>query len=354
MTFAKKLLLGSVIAMGAFGLVACGDDSSSDNNPAQAAVNPALDPASQQKDDIIKLNNPKASYGIDEVKFGGTFEFDKTNTSMTLEEMEDLQFTGIQVSLYYNNAVVPNAEIHYNANIFPAAKIYLESIASLGVSIDLTQAALVEAGCGVYTLFMEVQAVDGLQRTYKYQETINFERNASSYCKDLTPSSSSQVPDQNGIFMTSCTVNLSTNMLPAINLDNPCMAIDAGNSATADIIFTKTGNTKNSNVSVSSGSGVKFGETNDDYDTSNWPEDVNERQFAYTSDFKARLVNSSTISNFIGDSDESKENIIFVAQSSDYNAATGNGFYAFGVVPGSKKKVNNGDYEFTLKVYQVQ
>ena len=71
MNFAKKLFLGSVIAMGAFGIVACGDDSSS--NTQQTVVDPT-NPVNQRKDDIIALSNPDQMEGIDEIKFYGDRE----------------------------------------------------------------------------------------------------------------------------------------------------------------------------------------------------------------------------------------------------------------------------------------
>jgi len=353
MNFAKKLFLGSVIAMGAFGLVACGSDSSS--NTQQTVVDPT-DPVNQRKDDIIALSNPDQMEGIDEIKFYGTFIFDASKmATMTVEEFNTLKFTGVTTKLYKDAQEVPNAVITTNPNILlPAEKIILESAQSLGLSINLLQPALVQAGCGNYQMVITVNATDDKGTQYEYTQSIPFVRKAEEYCKEATPeSSSSSIEGDGEIFMQSCTVDLSTTDFPAIKLDNPCIALDKASAATADVIFTKVGNSKSSTVTISSGTGVLFGEDTEN-DTNNWPEVYNGRAMAYMSDFKARLVQSTSIPNFMGDSEESRETSIIIAHTPAFNATTGAGFYAFGIVDGSIKALTNGEYSFTLKVYQAQ
>lgn len=353
MNFAKKLFLGSVIAMGAFGIVACGDDSSS--NTQQTVVDPT-NPVNQRKDDIIALSNPDQMEGIDEIKFYGTFVFDASKMStMTVEEFSTLKFTGVTTKLYKDAQEVPNAVITTNPNIlFPTEKIILESAQSLGLSVDLLQPAMVQAGCGEYQMVITVKATDDKATEYEYTQSIPFVRKAEEYCKEAPIESSSSSNEGAGeIFMTSCEVEISTIENSAINLDNPCMGIPKANAATADVIFTKVGNSKSSTVTISSGTGVLFGEDYEN-DTNNWPEVYNGRAMAYMSDFKARLVQSTTIPNFAGDSEESKETSIIIAHTPAFNATTGVGFYAFGIVDGSLQTLTNGEFSFTLKVYQAQ
>lgn len=132
----------------------------------------------------------------------------------------------------------------------------------------------------------------------------------------------------------------------------------AAGAATADIVFAKAGTESNPELTASSGTCLVFTPINngdyapydDDYDVDMWPEDMNARSpsTAYVSDFKFKSTSTgATIGSMIENA-----NRIYVALAPNYNAETGEGFYAFAITELGQH--GDGDYTFNVKLYKVE
>ena len=356
MIFAKKLLLSSVFAVGAFGLIACGSDSKSSNpsdpnNPDSPIVIPT------QKDANITISNDFSSrLSGDDMVFKGRFGLNLVVDS--LENSFDVAFTNIeyQVGKGIDPAAMTNVPVIINSNpiAFPVSTIDLNSNTSAHVSISMNDAGFTE--CGWYSLIVTVTANNG-EKDFKRTEIIPFEREAAEYCREQNPEPEPE-PVKNEVAMTACQVELSTNINPGLSLAT-CTAVPAASAATADIIFAKAGTKSNPEMAASSGTGLMFAPINngdlppfnDDYEVDIWPEDMNADRTpptAYVSDFKFKSTGTSaTIASMIENSNQ-----IYVALAPGYNTETGAGFYAFAITETAEG--NNGDYTFKVKLYKVQ
>ena len=153
--------------------------------------------------------------------------------------------------------------------------------------------------------------------------------------------------------MTSCQVELSTNVNPGLSLAT-CTAVPAGSPA--DIIFSKAKVDGNPELSATSTTVSLAPITNgdlppytDDYEVDMWPEDMNADRSpatAYVSDFKFKTPGNA-LSLMIENSNQ-----IYVALAPGYSTETGVGFYAFAITETTEG--NNGDYTFKVKLYRVQ
>ena len=358
MIFAKKLILSSVFAIGALGLIACGDDSKS-STEANQGTNPGEKmEIPTQKDANITVSELSSRIAGDDVRFKGQFGLDFVGDSTVMDSAFNTVFTGIEykvgkgndVSNMINTAVVVSS----NTIIFPTQNsIDLNSMNSAYVSISLLDPGFNDE-CGVYSLIVTLSAFDG-EKEFKRTEIIPFEREAGEYCR--TVDTTSQQPVKAEIPMTSCQVELSTNVNPGLSLAT-CTAVPAASAATADIIFEKAGTRSEPELSAKSGSGVLFTPiTNgdlppyaDDYEVDMWPEDMNADRTpptAYVSDFKFKTIEGTQLTGMIQNSNQ-----IYVAKTAAYNAETGAGFYAFAIT--EPQEGNNGDYTFKVKLYKVQ
>jgi hypothetical protein len=200
-------------------------------------------------------------------------------------------------------------------------------------------------------LIVTLSAFDG-EKEFKRTEVIPFERDAGEYCR--TEDTTSQQPVKVEIPMTSCQVELSTNVNPGLSLST-CTAVPAGSPA--DITFSKAGTRNEPELAATTGAGVFVTPiTNgdlppyaDDYEVDMWPEDMNADRSpatAYVSDFKFKST-GTTLTNMIENSNQ-----IYVALAPGYSTETGVGFYAFAITDAVEG--NNGDYSITVKLYKVQ
>lgn len=332
MNFVKKLFLGSVVAMGAFGLVACGDDSSSgansdDNIPVQPA-----------QDNIIQFENTKVATGMSSVKkFTGQIQLSFVDTSST--NSEALQFTGITASVLKIEADGPHTTTIPVLNAPNVTSGSSFAIGESGVSVDLADTAFTE--CGAYALRITVNATDGI-KTFENYVDIPFDRDAK-YCPAETPSSSSEGPVAADPVLTPCLVEIATNGNNGVSIAT-CQATA---EPTADLIFTKSGAAGNAIISVTSGSGLTFTiNTNDTYEVGFWPEDA--KATANVSDFKyTGAITGTEVADIL-----SSNQIYIAATSANPDLKTGAGYYPFGVE--SAVEGNNGDRTMTIKVYKVQ
>ena len=155
--------------------------------------------------------------------------------------------------------------------------------------------------------------------------------------------------------MTSCQVELSTNVNPGLSLST-CTAVPAGSPA--DITFSKAGTRNEPELAATTGAGVfvtpitngDLPPYTDDYEVDMWPEDMNADRSpatAYVSDFKFKAIEGTQLTGMIQNANQ-----IYVAKTAAYNAETGAGFFAFAITEPTEG--NNGDYTFKVKVYRVQ
>lgn len=354
MIFAKKLILSSVFAIGAFGLIACGSDSKSStepdpNQPGDKIVVP------DKKDPNITVTEFSSRIAGDEIRFKGQFGLDFVGDPDAQDSVFNTVFTGIDYKVGKgtdaSNMVNVGVTISSNQILFPTQNsIDLNSMNSAYVSVNLTDPAFTE--CGTYSLVVTVTANDG-EKDYQRTEIIPFERDAGEYCR--TEDTTSQQPVKVEIPMTSCQVELSTNVNPGLSLST-CTAVPAGSPA--DITFSKAGTRNEPELAATTGAGVFVTPiTNgdlppyaDDYEVDMWPEDMNADRSpatAYVSDFKFKAIEGTQLTGMIQNANQ-----IYVAKTAAYNAETGAGFFAFAITEPTEG--NNGDYTFKVKVYRVQ
>lgn len=141
--FAKTLMMGSVITMGAFGLIACGDDSSSgapaDEQPGSSA---SADATQDISISATNLGSRTRGIGVNaEVIFSGNFDIDLS--AQQTGEATDISFTAISYDVAYGT-VVPGESYRSLGDLtahqevrFPTKMIDLGSANSAGVSISL-------------------------------------------------------------------------------------------------------------------------------------------------------------------------------------------------------------------------
>lgn len=292
----------------------------------------------------------------DEVRFKGKFMLNLLGDSIVVDSSLNIYFTSISymvgVGTDINSMARANVNVNSNIVILPTQNtIDLNAMSSAHVSIDLLDPGFTE--CGTYSLIVTVTASSG-DRVFQRTEIIPFERDAYDYCGDVRSSSSAvQVKE---IPMTTCQVELSTNVNPGVDLVY-CVAVPAAGAATADIIFEKAGDRNNPELSAKSGSGLLFSPIingdfapyTDDYEVDIWPEDINADRVpatAYVSDFKFKTIDAERLTNMI-----QNFNQIYVAKTPTYNAETGEGFYAFAITNATEG--NDGDYTFKVKIYKV-
>lgn len=347
--FAKSLLIGSAFTMGAFGLVACGDDSSSgpkENNKPEEIVIP------QEHDNIIKFTNLSKVDAGTIVKFNGSIElvFDDTSSS---QHLENLRFTDMTLKVGKVNGAgltATSATVLYEPVAFPREQKI--SLNEMNTKISLDDPTFTE--CGDFKLIVTANATDGAN-DFASTETIDFNR-PEAYCAALS-SSSQNAPESAGssdIPMVATEIKISTNLYPGIILATGT-AVDAASAATADLIFSKAGNGE---VAITSGTGILFSpidnETitasnyDDDYEVNYWPETNNGKGTAVVKDFLYRSIQGTEINDAI----ENSQKIYVAKNPAIFNEATGAGFYAFAIAKYAES--NNKNFDLTIKLYSVK
>ena len=309
-----------------------------------------------QSDFTITASELDSRVAGDEVRFKGKFMLNLLGDSTVVDSSLNIYFTSISymvgVGTDINSMARANVKVNSNIVILPTQNtIDLNAMNSAHVSIDLLDPGFTE--CGTYSLIVTVTATSG-DMVFQRTEIIPFERDAAEYCR--TEDTTSQQPVKAEIPMTSCQVELSTNVNPGVDLAY-CVAVPAVGAATADFFFEKAGDRNNPELSAKSGSGLLFSPiTNgdlppytDDYEVDIWPEDMNADRSpatAYVSDFKFKTIDAERLTNMI-----QNFNQIYVAKAPTYNAETGEGFYAFAITDATEGI--DGDYTFKVKIYKV-
>lgn len=336
----KKIFLGSVIAMGAFGLIACGDDSST--NASNKDNGKIVIPDNNAPN--ISANGLVSRVSGDTLRFKGIYGLDRTDE--TNENSSNLLFTAIKFQVMNSAQQEVQYQVIYNEAVVPTAnEIDLNSMMSAFVKINLADPIFT---CDDYSLVVTVTANDGA-KDYFRTDVIPFDAEAKTelLCKNVEPASSASAdPGLNEIIMTPCPeLALSSTGDQGIDLAT-CTVVPA---AAANIVFVKSGTKSEPDVTANAGAGIAFLTiSNDDYGNGMWPEDVNNRP-AYLSDFRAGTIEKSSLPTLI----ENGEGLSYVAKTAAYDAATGAGFYPFAVYD-SGFPDKNGYYTFKVKIYRVQ
>lgn len=337
MNFVKKLFLGSVVAMGAFGLVACGDDSSSGTDPNEPTK--VEDPT--QNDDIIDITGTGV-IGAGQIKsFTGLVQLLFLDSSST--NSEELHYTSITGSIlkvgddgsyYATNVPIEMPPLSQNSGYDFA-----------GTKLNLKDTSFTE--CGNFVLRVEVKATDNIKDFGKSVD-IPFTRD-ELYCPVISSSASSSDPiAEQSPAMQFCQVTISTESYPGVNLAE-CKSVVLAESATADLIFSAYGKRDESDISVSSGTGLKFTvNTNDTYEVGFWPEQAQRTPAgAFVNDFQFKAPTNESLQDLLVTQTQ-----IYIAATANYSTATGAGIYPFGIV--EKTPEDNGQYTITIKIYKVQ
>ena len=336
----KKIFLGSVIAMGAFGLIACGDDSST--NASNKDNGKIVIPDNNAPN--ISANGLVSRVSGDTLRFKGIYGLDRTDE--TNENSSNLLFTAIKFQVMNSAQQEVQYQVIYNEAVVPTAnEIDLNSMMSAFVKINLKDPIFT---CDDYSLVVTVTANDGA-KDYSRTDVISFDAEAKTelLCKNVEPASSASAdPGLNEIIMTPCEeLTLTSNGEQGIDLAT-CTVVPA---ATANIVFVKSGTKSEPDVTANAGAGITFVNiTNEDYANGSWPEVVNNRP-AYLSDFRTSTIEKTSLPTLI----ENGEGLSYVAKTAAYNPTTGAGFYPFAVYD-SDFPDKNGYYTFKVKIYRAQ
>ena len=299
-----------------------------------------------QRDPNITATEFSSRLAGDEMRFKGQFGLDFVGAPEAQDSVYNTAFTGIKFNVGKgsdpSNMAAVNVAVNSNTILFPTQNsIDLNSVNSAYVSVNMLDPGFTE--CGTYSLIVTVTVNDGV-KDYQRTEVIPFERDAAEYC--------SQQPVKAEVAMTSCQVELSTNVNPGLSLAT-CTAAPSGSPA--DIIFSKAKVDGNPELSATSTTVSLAPITNgdlppytDDYEVDMWPEDMNADRSpatAYVSDFKFKTPGNA-LSLMI-----EKSNQIYVALAPGYSTETGVGFYAFAITDATEGI--DGDYTFKVKIYTV-
>ena len=329
--FTKTLLMSSVIAMGAFGLTACGGEETPSGPKEGGDAEIILDETatSVTAGAIVKFV-ANISLAVDNPSIGQDADF----------AIDSLTFEVVDAS---NKKV--NVQPTYTLPLFPTDKIALNSMM---VTVNLSDPGFSNK-CGDYNLAVKVFAhlTEGSKTSKKSAtQLIPFTRSSEVFCAAIESSSGGGAVVSSEIEMVTYTAAMST--ADKMGLDLATGTVSA--STTADIVLTKT----SGGVILSSGNGTLFSTiTNDtdsnyddDYDVTMWPEEENGRN-AYVSDFRFKNITKTQLPIVESGSPAIE---IFVALTPNGDAKTGTGFYAFAAVAAAEGL--NRDFDVTLKVYK--
>lgn len=337
--FAKTLLAGSVFAMGAFGLIACGDDSGSTKPSGNESKPISVD---SRQDASIAFSGLAVVNAGTSVKLTGSISLDFTDT-LSSAAPENLNFTNVDVKIgkVQANGGVVTIAAEPSKSLPPFPRNGTVSLTESNILFALDNAALTE--CGDYQFIISAEASDGAKK-FSNTQTVNFTR-PEMYCKSATPASSASAQPTSGVEMVPCPdIVLTTDMNPGLDLAT-CTATP---STTADIVIKKSKSSNGNDYSITSGNGTLFAaiSNSEDYYALEWPDQV--KGVAYMSDFKYRVIDNASIDNM----KENDMKDIYVAKTAAFNEATGAGFFAFGVPMASEG--NNGNFTVTMKVYKAK
>lgn len=347
----KQIFLGAALTSASFGLIACGGDSGSnadDPVPTSSQTVPGSSsiyvPPKTISDSCITKAPFSALMAGSKYQINGGFSINDNDTTVNLQ---NVQFTSLDLNVVDANGGIVNYNVAKGTlapEFFP-----MQSVVFNGkVFVDFADPAFTT--CGDFTLQISVTAkemVDG--RTFATNTSVALNRPQTFCIVEESSSSAAEII----VEMDTTTIVLATD---GANSYNVTTGIASANDPTADIIVTSD----NGIVNLTSGTQATFAPiTNstdnivisdlqdkyqDDWTSGFFPEEILTRP-TRTTDFRYNQASlSPSIPSFNEESD------IFVAQTPAYNAATGDGFFAFTLV--KKTSGMNNQYELTIHIWK--
>lgn len=351
LNFVTPLLLGSALALGALGFVACGDDDSPviPGQPGKLSSSsgvveppPETTPITSIRTDHFGINTSTLS----RIKFKGDITLDFED-STAISDFSAVHFTNLDVRVISKNGTSAGSFSMTNPLDFNAEFITSISLQGIGLQTNLDEGY---SECGEFIIYVTATASDGVNPPSVSRDSIPFVRPEE---KCIIPESSSSEAKVPGAPLDTISIEVNTKVDKCLNLATATVSA----SPTGDICFTRTGSGK---VELSSSTGIKFSIYNNlsDYKENGKPDRTNDYSRDMlptnptTDDFL--YVNSllqDTYPDFIGAGD-----VFFVAIAPSYvpNTGSATGFYAFIVKEGMSTPDPNGDITFSLLLYKAK
>lgn len=342
--FVTPLLLGSALALGALGFVACGEENNP-NIPQPPNNNSSSSFAPRSFDDvtvetaIVFKNLDVSSTTLNKVKFKGDISIDLRDSN-TVADINSVHFTDIKFDVVSKNWTSGGVAA-------PIAPLDLQSQAM--TTINLQEIGLYTnldenySECGDFWLYITATATDGIVTSVS-RDSIAFKRD-EIHCQ--APESSSSEVVVPGAPLDTIRIKVDTK-------SDKCLSFATGlatGDATGDVCFKTFGSS--GNVQLSSTTGIKFAVFDnpsnntrlDDWSKNYLPTDPTTDSFIY---LESAL--KEPFPDFLNEVD-----VFFVAIAPSYvpNSGSATGFYAF-VVTETSTPDANGDLSFTLLVYKAK
>ena len=335
--FTTPLILSSALALSAFGLIACGDDSNPTVSPQPGTSSSYVPPDPLPPTPVTAIVASGLGVGtslVTQVYFTGSLKLDFSDTTIVTEQ-NAMRFTDLK--LFVESATkTSSGTVKTNlsedgsipATYFTGAPVTTISFDQMGLYADLTDGY---TECGNFNLIINAIASDGVNTSVSL-DTIPFVRNEEN-CKIPESSSSSVVVP--GAPLAAATATLNTSK-------EKCFVFATGTTttdATGDICFSRIGK---DSFTLSSGTGLKCVYFDNPKDTNRKDDWTSERLPAAptTDDFKFTAENmKETITNVLG---EIEKFVVGTAPTYVPNSGSATGFYAF-VVSDVGVPDGNGD-----------
>ncbi len=339
--FTTPLILSSALALSAFGLIACGDDSNPTVSPQPGTSSSYVPPDIQPPTPVTAIVASGLGVGtslVTQVYFTGSLKLDFSDTTIVTEQ-NAMRFTDLK--LFVESATKASSgtlkALNLPGEAIPTTAYFTEnsvttiSFDQMGLYADLTDGY---TECGNFNLIINATASDGVNKSVSL-DTIPFVRSEEN-CKIPESSSSSIVVPGAPLAVATATLNTSK---------EKCFVFATGTTttdATGDICFSRIGK---DSFTLSSGTGLKCVYYDNPKDTNRRDDWTSEHLPAAptTDDFKFTAENmKETITNVLG---EYEKFIVCTAPTYVPNSGSATGFYAFAV---SEPSVPDGNGDVTI------
>ncbi|WP_295053648.1 hypothetical protein [uncultured Fibrobacter sp.] len=346
--FTTPLILSSALALSAFGLIACGEDSnptvSSQPGTSSSYVPPEI-PQETATTTILFLNTGVSSTLINRVDFTGTVKLDFSDTTANFDvnaaRFTDIQFF-VESASKTSTGSIKTQSATLDAAYFAATPVTTINFDQIGLYADLNDGY---TECGNFNLIIAAIASTATATGETLQsvsrDTIPFVRDEEN-CKIPESSSSSVVVP--GAPLAVATTVLNTKSAK-------CLTFATGTTGdTGDICISRVGKDA---FTLSSGTGLKFAfytNPNDADRTNDWTSE--HLPAAPTTDnfkYKSEAL-KETIANYLN---ELEVFTVGIADTYVPNSGSAVGFYAF-VVSDVSTPDGNGDVSINLTYLKAQ
>lgn len=345
--FTSPLLFSSVLALGALGFVACGEEGGPTIPPT-----PGVSSSSQYQEPeptqntAIKFDELGISFNSSTVvKFNCAVSL-RLDDSTTIVDVDAAHFTKVTVTVVNEaNNITGSAEFMdgqqslgnvLNLEGNPQTTV---DLGEFGLRANLEDPSFTE--CGNFILKISVEATDG-QKFSRSNAEILFERPAIA-CKDPEQSSSSVATP--GAALQSFEVTVNTG-------DQKCVDLATGlatNEIGSDICFNRNGK---GIVGVTSGTGLTFAffdNVNHEPKDDDWARDYLPPTPTTNSFLYQASALKATYPDILNESDGA---FVAIAPTYDPNSGSAVGFYAF-IIMSSEQDLNNEE-TIKLTVYKAK